>query len=464
MTIRWSVVGVVALGFGLLSCGDDGKDGATGPQGPRGAQGEPGNPGTEGEPGEPGEQGPAGEQGEQGAQGPKGDTASLPEGTLNASCMKPCHTFSGVVEQWKTSGHYAAYVANLNGAEVAEWTGQTPCGTCHASDAIELRVAGSVGHGLAASGPVALDRGQINYKTDGTGLMVGVTYLGQTTVAQVGCNTCHNALENDPHVTGDDYVAGTFKLRTPVAADDEAVIERSSAVDVSDGTNAGKYGLGNSCIWCHKSRMDVTNYIDASNNISSAYWGPHEGPQTDIYSGKGGYQFAGLTYTNSVHQNFTGTGSTGNGCVRCHMPPVTENMGIGDHSFYARTSTCTSCHGPTDNFDVNAGQSNTKIRLRALRTELNTRKLLTRDGSTPLTSNQLADDDFALDRSMPSYVVLANLSIPADVAGALYNYFLVARGSGLSVHNPKYTGQLLYDSLVALGVTPSFCASGRTCN
>ncbi|HYQ04719.1 MAG TPA: hypothetical protein VER96_38860 [Polyangiaceae bacterium] len=460
MMIRRSAVCLVALGLSLLSCAD-GEDGQIGPQGPKGEQGPKG---VQGPAGEQGEQGPQGEPGEKGDPGPSGEAATLPEGTLNASCMKPCHTFSGIVEQWKTSTHYAAYVANLNGAEVAEWTGQTPCGSCHASDAIELRVAGNVGHGLAASGPVALDRGQINYKTDGAGLMVGVSYLGDTTVAQVGCNTCHNAVEKDPHVTGADYEPGSFTLRTPVTANDEAVIERSSAVGVSDGTNAGKYGAGNSCVWCHKSRMDVTNYIGDSNNISSAYWGPHEGPQTDIYSGKGGYQFAGLTYTNSAHQNFTGTGSTGNGCVRCHMPPIAENMGIGDHSFYARTSSCTGCHGALDNFDVNAGQSNTKARLRALRTELNNRKLLTRDGTNQLNEDQLADDDFALDRSMPSYVVLANLKVSADIAGALYNYFIVARGSGLSVHNPKYTAQLLFDSLVALGVTPDFCASGRTCN
>jgi hypothetical protein len=65
---------------------------------------------------------------------------------------------------------------------------------------------------------------------------------------------------------------------------------------------------------------------------------------------------------------------------------------------------------------------------------------------------------------MPSYVVLANLSVPAGVAGALYSYFVVGRGLGLSVHNPKYTAQLLYDSLVALNVKPDFCAAGRTCN
>jgi hypothetical protein len=167
--------------------------------------------------------------------------------------------------------------------------------------------------------------------------------------------------------------------------------------------------------------VDVTSYIGQTNIITSPYWGPHEGPQTDIYIGKGGYHYSGMTYegASGAHQTFTGTSVTGNGCVRCHMPPVTANMDVGDHSFQPRTSACADCHGDVDDFDVNAGQSNTKARLRTLRTELNTRKLLTRDGTTPLTSDQLADDDFALDRSMPGYVVPANLTLPSDTAGTL---------------------------------------------
>ena len=35
-------------------------------------------------------------------------------------------------------------------------------------------------------------------------------------------------------------------------------------------------------------------------------------------------------------------------------------------------------------------------------------------------------------------------------AGALYNYLLVARGSGWGVHNPTYTKQLLCDSILQL--------------
>ena len=53
------------------------------------------------------------------------------------------------------------------------------------------------------------------------------------------------------------------------------------------GTNAGDYGPGNTCMWCHRSRVDVTNYIVAAGNrITSVYWGPHEGPQADLFTGR----------------------------------------------------------------------------------------------------------------------------------------------------------------------------------
>jgi hypothetical protein len=434
---------VVALVLGLSACGGDGKDGATGPAGPAGAKGEkgdagpPGPAGEQGEQGDPGKTGAKGEQGEPGPQGEQGDPGEVPAGTLNASCMKPCHTFSGIVEQWKTSRHYATYVANLGGEEVESWTGAKSCGNCHAVDAIEQRVAGNVTP--ATGGPLALDQGQLNYLSGTTSKEI--SYAGQATVASVGCNTCHEAVEHDPHLSGDEYVEGegNFPLRVPSGDDDQAVIEKSSGLATVDGTEIGKYTVGNACMWCHKSRKDVTHYITATNNITSTTWGPHNGPQTDVYSGKGGYEFPAKTYKVSSHQNFD------NGCVKCHMPPVAENMGIGDHSFYPQLSVCTSgCHSTATDFDVAGGQTDVKIKLQSLRVKLNSLLLLTRDGVNKLTDDDLADEEFAEDEALPKS------DVDATTAGALYNYFVMARGSALGVHNPNYTGEILYDSIEAI--------------
>ena len=98
----------------LSACGGtDGTNGKDGAQGAAGAQGTPG---------------PAGPSGLQGPAGPGTD------GGLATSCLSPCHGFNGIVEQWKTSTHYATYIANLGGTEVDTWTGATACGNCHAID------------------------------------------------------------------------------------------------------------------------------------------------------------------------------------------------------------------------------------------------------------------------------------------------------------------------------------------
>ncbi len=425
---------LVAISLGAACSGSDGADGKTGATG------------ATGDDGSQGPAGPAGTAGPQGPQGPAGtgDGGALPEGGLTSSCLSPCHGFNGIVEQWKTSTHYATYISNLGGEEVSTWTGNAACGNCHAIDGIEQRVAGNVNFG-GNNGPPNLAHGQINYLNSSNSKVGEATYGGVATVAVVHCTTCHDVTAaNDPHITGANYTPGSFPLRAPTGASDEGIIEKSSAVGTSDGTPAGTYGHGNACIWCHKSRKDVTNYITASNNLSSAYWGPHEGPQSDIYTGKGGYHYTGLTYKNSTHQGFT------NGCVHCHMPSVATNQGVGNHSFYPQISACTQagCHTNATDFDVAGGQSAMKAGIQELRVALNNKGYLTRCSTSPcvaLTASELADQNVALD------VVLAGTSgVSANLAGALYNYLLLARGSAGGVHNPIYTRELIFDSVKAV--------------
>lgn len=423
-----------ALALALAACaGKDGKDGIAGATGSQGADGEPG------------EAGPAGPIGPMGATGAMGTDGV--DGGLNVSCLSPCHGFAGVVAQWQTSTHYAAYVSNLGGAEVASWTGATACGNCHAIDAVQQRVAGNVGF-VGTVGPSNLPAGKLGYRSSIDQTFKESTYAGQATVAQVDCTTCHDVTAtNDPHVTGAVYVKGSFPLRVATGKADQMLIERSSAVGVSDGTPAGTYNLGNVCISCHRSRQDVTNFIVASNSLSSSYWGPHEGPQADVYSGKGGYAYAGMTYGNSSHQAFT------NGCVDCHMPPIDSNQGVGNHSFYAQLTACQQqgCHVNTTSFDVIGGQSAMRANLQELRVALNKAGFLTRSAAAPylpLSATDLLDLTFSLDQVLPGAT-----NVPADTAGALYNYLLLARGSADGVHNPLYTRELIFDSYKAIAGT-----------
>lgn len=202
--------GSVLLLAGLVGGGcsaEDGKDGATGQTG---AQGDPGEPGVKGADGQPGEPGPAGVNGSDGAPGEPGADGAVPAGTVSTSCLSPCHGFNGIVEQWKTSRHFSTYIANLGGDEVATWTGQTACGNCHAIDGIQQRLAGNVLF-AGTAGPAGLGQGQISYKSSVNAAIAESTYAGHANVAVVHCSTCHDtSAEKDPHVTGEDYSAGSF--------------------------------------------------------------------------------------------------------------------------------------------------------------------------------------------------------------------------------------------------------------
>ena len=451
-----TAIAVALFAFAAVGCtGDDGKDGAIGPTGSNGIDGAPGPKGATGADGKAGPEGP---EGPAGPAGPKGDPGAIGaagstgvEGTLNVSCLSPCHGFTGIVAQWQTSTHYATYLSNVGGDEVATWTGPSACGNCHAIDAIEQRVSGNVGF-VGTSGPSDLAHGKLGYIASTTSKLTEATYAGHSTVAEVHCTTCHDVSDqNDPHRTGAaDYVKGTFPLRVASGANDQTLIEKGSALGVSEGTPAGKYGVGNLCISCHRSRKDVTNYVLATNNLSSVNWGPHEGPQADVYSGKGGYHYAGLVYENSSHQAFK------NGCVDCHMPPVATNDGIGNHSFYAQLSSCqkAGCHVGTTSFDVIGGMSAMRTNIQDLRVALNDAGYLTRSAAAPylpLTPNDLKDVNLSLDKTRPD---AANTALSADVAGAVYNYLLLARGAANGIHNPLYTRQLVFDSYKAIKNAP----------
>jgi hypothetical protein len=404
--------------------------GCTGSQGPAGADGQQGP------------QGPTGPQGPQGETGPQGDAGTLAD--AGGACTAPCHGFGNVVDQWKYSQHY---IMQTNTAEATTWTSAgAPCGNCHAIDGLARRVSGDVTVADGGVAPVDVPKGHMSYAL-GAGVSE-IAYTGHGDVAVVHCTTCHDFNPtNDPHNTGH-YVPGSAPLRVASGADDYSLIEKSPSGSTSPvGEPPGNYQAANTCVFCHKSRKDVSFYVAATNKMSSPFWGPHEGPQTDVYSGKGGYEFAGLTYGTSVHTTIASA------CVTCHMQPVKTNMDVPNHSMQPDVAYCKTCHttfAGTD-FDVQGGQSLVRAALAELEADLNAKGLLTRSASAPydaLDATQLGDGSFELDRVRPkSGVGGIDQVLDAPTAGALYDYFLVARGKDSGVHNPTYAKQLLWDSI-----------------
>jgi hypothetical protein len=450
--VRARIATVSLLALGLLiptlvaaGCsGPDGPSGATGTSGEAGAQGATGPQGPTG----PGGPAWAGEGGI--ATGDGGPIAAIPVG-----CLSPCHGFNGVVAQFQASVHFTEYLANVSSAtpETAWTTPGVECGNCHAIDALQQRVAGNVG--MSGGGDVSnLASGEINYRNPLTSATTAATYAGSAAVAEVYCTTCHAVTNaNDPHRTGAVWTPGSFPLEVPEDAGGLAFIEKSASTSAVTGTSVGALGPANTCVWCHKSLQDVTQYITASNTLTSAHWGPHEGPAADLTSGIGGYEFAGKTYGQSTHEmKLT--------CVDYHMPNVVSNQGVPDHSFAPQLSACQNCHAGATNFDMNGGETLTQAGLTELEGDLNAAGYLTRSSSPPylaLAPSTIGDGNWAADDTRPGAGPDGGPTVlTADQAGALYNYITVARAGAFSVHNPKYIQELVYDSIVALsGHTPA---------
>jgi hypothetical protein len=389
-----------------------------------------------------GPDGPIGITGDAGAPGPQGVGVEIDGGVVATSCLSPCHGFNGVVTQFKASHHYAAYVSFLATPTADEWTAPgSACGNCHAIDALARRVAGNVG--TKANASVAnVARGVLEY-SGANGALADSTYTGSATVAEVYCTTCHAVTDaNDPHKTGKPWTPKSFPFVVASGASDLVFIEKSASTSAVTGTSIGSLGTSNVCVMCHKSRKDVTRYITSSTVLTSVYWGPHEGPEADVFSGQGGYQYPGMAYGTSTHQVKLN-------CVSCHMPDLASNSGVSDHTMVPRVSTCQSCHLGVTSFDVNGGQSQVDLSMSELEAALSTAGFLTRSPTAPylpLQPDELTDKAFATDLARPGGPPLT-----AAQAGAVYNYMLVARGSAHGVHNPKYVNQLIFDSIV--GVT-----------
>ena len=381
-------------------------------------------------------------------QGPAGPMAMNAEAgvSIPVSCLSPCHGFNGVVSQFQTSVHYTEYLANTASATPeTEWTAPgAPCGNCHAIDALQQRVTGNVV--TSDDGGVAnLASGELQYRDPVTSALSSANYAGTATVAEVYCTTCHAVTNaNDPHKTGIPWTPGSFPLQ--VAEDAGTLfVEKSPSTTAVTGTSAGNFGPGDTCMWCHRSRVDVTNYIAATNKITSVFWGPHEGPQADIFTGAGGYHFKGQSYGESTHEQKLS-------CVDCHMVNVTDNSNVPDHSFNPNLSACKQCHATATTFNVNGFQSQIQAALTEIETWFNSQGFLTRATAAPyvpLTAAQLGDGNWDQDQPTPGATLDGGL-LTQDQAGALYDYILVARGGASGVHNPKYVGQLLYDSYNAL--------------
>lgn len=229
-----------------------------------------------------------------------------------------------------------------------------------------------------------------------------------TNPSPIGCFTCHA-----PHTNSN------FSLRTeaPVA------LEQGGTFDM---------GAGNLCANCHQARTPNPPIVGDSITITSAYWGPHHGPQASTLSGNGAYVFTGATYGNAAH-----TSVITEGCPTCHMADP-YGAQAGGHTFNMTydyhgsetdlTKGCTQCHGTLADFNYHNVQDSVQTLLDSLRSSLINAGIL--------NSSDLANVPYG-----------GSLTITSDSAGALYNYLMFFADRSNGVHNADYVMDALNASI-----------------
>jgi len=165
--------------------------------------------------------------------------------------------------------------------------------------------------------------------------------------------------------------------------------------------------------------------------ITSPYWGPHHGPQSNMLTGNGGYEI-GSGYENSQHSS-----TIESGCIKCHLAEPygvqagghTMNMTYAYHGHdVVNKAGCLGCHTNPDNLDTKIEDTKAVIDglLGTLRGDL-------------ISMGVLDSSDHVVPGTMPS------LS-----AGAVYNYLFVLEDRSGGSHNYAYAKKLLDNTIAAI--------------
>jgi hypothetical protein len=309
-------------------------------------------------------------EGKKGATGPQG-----PEGPSGTTDCVQCHSDDTRIVarqiQWENSVHFTG----------GNFTRNTPpCSGCHTTEGFVAQLATPGNPGTIAN------------------------------PSPIGCFACHA-----PHTNLN------FDLRT------------QTAVTLMMGGTFDR-GEGNLCANCHQARVPSPPVPSADTTliITSSHWGIHDGPQANILSGNGAYQFGGTGYGNSYHT----TGVT-NGCPACHMATPTYGAQAGGHTMSLTygsgptefTTGCkvTGCHATMPDFNKDGVQDSTEALLMTLENALIARGILDADGG-----------------------IIAPDTLTTLEAKALVNYELFETDRSLGVHNTEYTFDALNATIAAL--------------
>jgi hypothetical protein len=178
----------------------------------------------------------------------------------------------------------------------------------------------------------------------------------------------------------------------------------------------------------------------------------------------GGYEYEGETYRGvnpwGVHRQLTAEPTPADhlvDCVGCHMNA--DDAEPEKHTFLPKVADCADCH-PGSSFPTLANSpSNNFDDIEVLTEELLEAIEAYADGGGLPKVSPVQYDPIAypywFKAGVPAIYPNRYLDFDFDMLTAAYNYQVALKDPGGYIHNGVYIKQLLFDSIVAMGGTPS---------
>jgi len=223
------------------------------------------------------------------------------------------------------------------------------------------------------------------------------------------------------------------------------------------------YGPSNICMTCHQGRKsgeDVQDQIDGDNGE-----GPYSFTNIHYYAAaatlfgsetNGGFEYPGERYR--PRNTFPSHPDSFSTCVGCHMANA-QGAPPEMHTWIPGVDNCIGCHGGTsfETLGGSPGQSYTNIQ--ALLPELYAE--IEDYAANVIGVPIVYEDQFCNDNGEPCTRSNSYRDFDAKLLPAAYNYQVALKDPNGFIHNGTYMQQLLHDSIVDLGGTPSVAVIGR---
>jgi hypothetical protein len=288
---------------------------------------------------------------------------------------------------------------------------------------------------------------------------MGESATSHLPLSTVDCTSCHNEFN----------LYENAETRWDATASNPAL----DPVEFPSGESVTLSGNSNICMSCHQGRSSTDDVNDATPNGENQDYDSYSFINIHYYAAaatlfgndvRGGYQYEGEVYrgqnTFGVHTNLPDAVGLVD-CIGCHMnaDPAEPKK----HTFLPKVADCNTCHvgstfpsmsgSPNNNFeDIETLKGELLVAIEAYANTGNPMTGLPQD--SPVQYNPSAYP-YWFKAGVPAIYPNRYLDFDFDMLTAAYNFVVADKDPAGYLHNGAYIKQILFDSIVVMGGTPS---------